>query len=450
MKVAGILPLTALAAAFVLPEPEVFRQVATEDHRADDASWWDKIPTKDSIVSTLEDGIDSLSAGVETFVESIDRKFRDGFEQAFVNEEDEDDDTIDIEIADRPKHGHHHHSFNLTIYEIISKSNHTKKFVELVNEYDDIVDLLNSTTANYTLFVPVDSAFEHIPDDKKPSKEFVESVLKYHIGLGLYPAGRILKTHTLPTALNESWLGDKPQRLRTSVGLLSGIRVNFYSKVVVANVGAKNGVIHAVKSILVPPPPVGRELSLLPSEFSTLLLAYEKTDFVKFIHGVKITGSTVFAPSNDAFSKLGPRANAFLFNTEKGLKFLTALLKYQIVANTTLYSDAIYESEGEAEVDTSKHYHIDLPSLLGGKNIAVDVTKWGGFTKIKLNGWVPVVLQDGIAKNGVIQVVGRVPIPPHKHHKEEENDGEIEVEDLIERLADYVDDEDSKPELGDL
>lgn len=206
-----------------------------------------------------------------------------------------------------------------------------------------------------------------------------------------------------------------------------------------------------MKSILVPPPPVGRELSLLPSEFSTLLLAYEKTDFVKFIHGVKITGSTVFAPSNDAFSKLGPRANAFLFNTEKGLKFLTALLKYQIVANTTLYSDAIYESEGEAEVDTSKHYHIDLPSLLGGKNIAVDVTKWGGFTKIKLNGWVPVVLQDGIAKNGVIQVVGRVPIPPHKHHKEEENDGEIEVEDLIERLADYVDDEeDSKPELGDL
>ena len=236
MKVAGILPLTALAAAFVLPEPEVFSQVAIEDHRADDASWWDKIPTKDSIVSTLEDGIDSLSAGVETFVESIDRKFRDGFEQAFVNEEDEDDDTIDIEIADRPKHGHHHHSFNLTIYEIISKSNHTKKFVELVNEYDDIVDLLNSTTANYTLFVPVDSAFEHIPDDKKPSKEFVESVLKYHIGLGLYPAGRILKTHTLPTALNESWLGDKPQRLRTSVGLLSGIRVNFYSKVVVANV----------------------------------------------------------------------------------------------------------------------------------------------------------------------------------------------------------------------
>lgn len=197
---------------------------------------------------------------------------------------------------------------------------------------------------------------------------------------------------------------------------------------------------------------VGRELSLLPSEFSTLLLAYEKTDFVKFIHNVKMTGSTIFAPSNDAFSKLGPRANAFLFNTEKGLKFLTALLKYQIVANTTLYSDAIYEADGEAEVDAAKHYHIDLPSLLDGKNIAVDVTKWGGFTRIKLNGWVPVVLQDGIAKNGVIHVVGRVPIPPHHHKKEEELDGEIEVEDLIERLAEYVDEEgeDSKPEMGDL
>lgn len=239
MKVAGILSLTALATAFVLPDAEVFSQVAIEDHRSDDASWWDKIPSKDSIVSTVEDGIDSLSAGFETFVESIDRKFRDGFEQALDSDEEEDD-TLDIDIVDRPKHGHHHHKFNLTIYEIISKSNHTKKFVELVNEYDDIVDLLNSTEANFTLFVPVDSAFEHLPDDKKPSKEFVESVLKYHIGLGLYPAGRILKTHTLPTALNESWLGDKPQRLRTSVGLLSGIRVNFYSKVVVANVVSIN------------------------------------------------------------------------------------------------------------------------------------------------------------------------------------------------------------------
>ena len=211
--------------------------------------------------------------------------------------------------------------------------------------------------------------------------------------------------------------------------------------------------IHAVKSILVPPPLVGRELSLLPSEFSTLLLAYEKTEFVKFIHNVKTTGTTVFAPSNDAFSKLGPRANAFLFNTEKGLKYLTALLKYQIVANTTLYSDAIYEVDGEAQTEGSEHIHIDLPSLLDGKNIAIDVSRWGGFTKIKLNGWVPVVLQDGIAKNGVIQVVGRVPIPPHRHRKEKEEDfdGEIEVEDLVERLAEYVDEEqDTEPEMGDL
>jgi uncharacterized surface protein with fasciclin (FAS1) repeats len=106
----------------------------------------------------------------------------------------------------------------------------------LVNEYDDIVELLNNTKTNYTLFVPVDSAFAHLPDhgDEKPSKEFIEAVLRYHIGLDTYTGRRILSTQTIPTALDEKFLGGEPQSLRTEVGLL-GIRVNFYSKVIKAN-----------------------------------------------------------------------------------------------------------------------------------------------------------------------------------------------------------------------
>lgn len=201
---------------------------------------------------------------------------------------------------------------------------------------------------------------------------------------------------------------------------------------------AKNGIIHAVNSLIIPPPLVGRELTLLPSQFSTLLLAYEKTDFVKYIHGVKSTGTTVFAPSNRAFARLGPKANAFLFNTETGRKYLTALLKYQIVANATLYSDAYYHPDDKKDVKATEHYHLDLPTLLDGKNIAVDIATWGGWTRIKLNGYIPIVVADGVAKNGVIHVPGRVPIPPHKH-KADYDGGEIDVEELKERLSEYVD-----------
>jgi uncharacterized surface protein with fasciclin (FAS1) repeats len=189
---------------------------------------------------------------------------------------------------------------------------------------------------------------------------------------------------------------------------------------------------------------VGRELSLVPSFFSTLLLAYEKTKFVDFIHNVHMEGSTVFVPSNGAFTKLGVRANAFLFNTELGLKYLHALLKYQIVANTTLYSDAIYNSDTEQVANyeesatTGERFLIELPTLLGDKSITVSVAHFLGFIRMKVNGYVKVGVQDVIAKNGVIQIVDAVPLPRHKHGKEHDG-GEIEVEDLMERLEGYVD-----------
>lgn len=197
-----------------------------------------------------------------------------------------------------------------------------------------------------------------------------------------------------------------------------------------------------MKSILVPPPFVGRELTLFPSRFSTLLLAYEKTNFTQFIHGVKMTGSTVFAPDNAAFAKLGPAANAFLFNTQKGLGYLKAILKYHIVPNEVVYSDAYYiESGSEARDDVGRgHYHLDVPTLLGEKNIAIDVARWAGIIRVKLNGYIPIKVQDAIAKNGVIHLPSSVLIPPHKDDKRNSEDfGEdISVEELMERLSDCV------------
>lgn len=483
MKSITLLPLAALASAFVVPDAQVFAQLPVHEEKPGhgDDSWSDWLPSADAITSSVHNLVESLSTGVEDAVHDVKAKFETEMDSLFDEEEedyggygsDEEENYsgYGTDEADRPHRDHDHegheghgghgghggrggrgrhgrhgrhgpHKSNLTIYQLISKSNYTTKFAKLVDEYDDIVQLLNSTSANYTLFVPVDEAFEHIPEDKKPSKEFVEAVLKYHIGLGLYPAGRVLVTHTLPTALDEPLLGDKPQRLRTSVGILSGVRVNFYSKVIAVDIGAKNGVIHAVKSILVPPPFVGRELSLFPSKFSTLLLAFDKTNFTSYVHGIKMTGSTVFAPDNSAFAKLGPAANAFLFNTEKGLGYLKAILKYHVVPDETVYSDAYYSSsDSETRDDVGRgHYHLDVPTLLDEKNIAIDISRFAGFIRVKLNGYIPITVQDAIAKNGVIHLPGRVLIPPHKHHKtnSEETGEDISVEELMERLDGYV------------
>lgn len=449
MRIAPTLPFAAAVSAIVLPNVQ------------DTQAWADFLPSRenvensvDSFVSTIKKDFDAFATSIEEAISSAGDSLSSSLESVLSEEE----------LNPLGGHGHHGHE-EKTIYELIKESDYTSKFASIVDEHESIVQLLNSTKANYTLFVPINAAFEHIPDhpDHKPSKEFVEALLKYHVGEGLYPAGRILTTHTLPTTLKESWLGDRPQRLRTSVGL-TGVRVNFYNKVVGADHFAKNGVIHAVRHLLVPPPMVGRELSLFPSKFSTLLLAYEKTDFVKFIHNVNMKdGSTVFAPSNTAFGRLGPGANAFLFNTDKGIKYLRALLKYHIVANETLYSDEYYQSKGAEVVDLAgadgdaeeqglKHYHVDLPSLLEEKNIAVDITRWGGFIDVKVNGYIHVAIQDGVARNGVIHVVDNVLLPHRKPGGHEESvTGEVSVEDLIQRLDPFVEkDETAENEWTDL
>lgn len=204
-----------------------------EESSSHSENWWDTILT-------------SLSGGIPDY-------FRTSLDTAFDTVEDIQDrlrghltEAINaLPTVHRAQVNGGYHDFpDLTIYQLISISNYTTKFHELVSEYPDIVDTLNSTRANYTLFVPIDSAFDKIPShhhdkgkdgSKKPSREFIESVLKYHIGLDAYNARRILTTHTLPTALNEKLLGSEPQRLRTRVGL-GGVRINFYSKVVAADI----------------------------------------------------------------------------------------------------------------------------------------------------------------------------------------------------------------------
>lgn len=72
----------------------------------------------------------------------------------------------------------------------------------------------------------------------------------------------------------------------------------------------------------------------------------------------------MFAPSNFAFQKLGPRLNAFLFSSY-GQKYLKALLKYHIVANQTLYSDAYYKADEVDEAGIPKGYfHVSTMKLL--------------------------------------------------------------------------------------
>jgi uncharacterized surface protein with fasciclin (FAS1) repeats len=127
-------------------------------------------------------------------------------------------------------------------------------------------------------------------------------------------------------------------------------------------------------------------------------------------------------------------------------------LKYHVVANQTLYSDAFYKAKEvngcmDNEVDSEDipkgYFHVDLPTLLDDKSLSIDVARYGRFISIKINGFSSVAVQDGIARDGVIHVVSSVLIPPRKVGGKEVvvEEGEMDLEDFKQRLIPYFEDE---------
>lgn len=216
-------------------------------------------------------------------------------------------------------------------------------------------------------------------------------------------------------------------------------------------------------------------------------------------------GLTFFAPSNIAFKKLGPKINAFLFS-RFGEKYLKALLEYHVVANRTLYTDAFYDVKADSiltdgilemqmmqhgcqgprhhvtkgvagffsslfgrkkhdspsKVDNHteehkrphgppRHIHFDLPTLLEDKPVSINIDRFGPITSIRVNGQSHVTVSDGVAKDGVIQVVSNVLIPPKKpqgqkkskKHQEPwfEDEEEMSVEEFKARFEPLIENE---------
>lgn len=104
------------------------------------------------------------------------------------------------------------------------------------------------------------------------------------------------------------------------------------------------------------------------------------------------------------------------------------------MANQTLYSDAFYGAKEDATAAESSTFHVDLPTLLEGKSLSIDVARWGGWITIKINGFNGVAVQDGIAKDGVVHVVSSLLIPPKTPGAAAVEGEELSVEEFMERF----------------
>jgi transforming growth factor-beta-induced protein len=245
-------------------------------------------------------------------------------------------------------------------------------------------------TGPFTVFAPTDEAFAKLPpgtitDLLKPeNKPKLIKILTYHV-----LAGKALTAADI-IAMNPPFRLEMMNNISTRINLVGGkVKVND-ATVVVANVMASNGIIHALDTVLLPPDIV--QTAIDDGRFKILVTALTAADLVAPLKG---TGPfTVFAPTDDAFAKLPPGTLADLLKPENKPK-LIKILTYHVVGGRALSAADILALKPPFKLE-----------MLNG--LSTTITVDGG--KIKVND-ATVIVANVIATNGIIHALDTVLLP---------------------------------------
>ncbi len=142
------------------------------------------------------------------------------------------------------------------------------------------------------------------------------------------------------------------------------------------------------------------EVAASNDNFSTLVAAVTAADLVSTLSSEG--PFTVFAPVNDAFSKL-PEGTVETLLKPENKETLTGILTYHVVSGkfeAAAVIDAINSNDGKFTVTTVQGNAIDL-SLADGKVVLTDAK----------GGTATVVIADVAASNGVIHAIDSVIMP---------------------------------------
>ncbi len=260
---------------------------------------------------------------------------------------------------------------------------------------------------NVTVFAPTDQAFASLKRSNPAlfakvasDKKLLRTVLTYHVVGKRIPA--VAATAAAKKGLEVKTL----QGERIALSFKSGrIVLNGTGRVVIPDVKASNGVIHAIDAVLVPPsllqaaaPAPTKSIVGIAGDnpnFSTLVALVQKAGLVEALSAVG--PFTVFAPTNEAFEKLAMAAPATYAAVLASPALLAKVLTYHVVAGAIKSAQAT----GVAQKN-------DTVTALEGEPISLSI-KDG---KLTLNGSATVVAADNLATNGVIHVIDTVIVPP--------------------------------------
>ena len=238
-----------------------------------------------------------------------------------------------------------------------------------------------------TVFAPTDDAFAALGLNQRniASVPNLEAILLYHV------VGDIVFSTDLSNGFVTTLNG-----AAVEVNLDNGVMIN-ESNVISADIEARNGVIHVIDEVLLPP--TDNLLDLAESfdpEFSILVDVLELTGLDSVI--ANNGPFTVFAPTNDAFVALLAELDGYDslddFDTPEDIELLTSVLLYHVVEGR------VYSSDLESGPVTTLNgtFDLDLNTLTLTDNNGRDVGLIANLLNVQ-------------ATNGVVHVIDRVLLP---------------------------------------
>lgn len=291
---------------------------------------------------------------------------------------------------------------NQTIYAILQGTPSASCFLEHLDRTPSIASLLRDTeSGEYTVFVPPNDA---IPPAGKEAAWLEAHVSKHYVS-----------TETMACLANAASIlrdghanGPQIVRLRAEGATYGANRTSTIAR---ANLVAKNGILHFLEGVDMPP---GSTKDVIKdrkdlAQFSKAFCLTEDTE--------KGQGRTVFAPNDEAFAALGEDMTTFL-ESEQGQIYLVALAKCHVLPGKTVYTNFVWPDNDNGErlgsadkMPTIKGQRtLRFPSLAGNE-MAIHVARYNSVIEVLVNESAKVIDSDVMASDGVVQVLDRVLLP---------------------------------------
>ncbi len=235
----------------------------------------------------------------------------------------------------------------------------------------------------FTVFAPTDAAFAKLPAGtvetllRPENKDKLISILTYHVVPGKVMAEQVTGLSGAETV--------NGQRVRVNA---SGGKVMVDGATVVkTDIAASNGVIHVIDSVILPSDKNIVETAVGAGSFKTLAAALEAAGLLSALEGEG--PYTVFAPTDEAFSKLPAGTVESLLKPENRERLKSVLL-YHVVPGR-VYSE-------------------DVVNLTSAKTLQGSPVTVSAKSGVKIDN-ANVVKTDINATNGVIHVIDAVLLP---------------------------------------